>query len=338
MIYITGDMHGQFERIQMHILNMKGYQLNEDDYLIVCGDFAICWETCDIDENNSRWQMRCSIFDSLPFTILWVQGNHENYDMLEKFLPEEWHGGKVRHIIRDKVILLERGQVFEIEGKKFFTFGGAKSHDVQGGIFERSDKHFHQKVALAQKWGLPYRIMRETWWPEELPSKKEMFEGLKNLEKEEYAIDYVITHCCATSLQNEIVKEYDDVYEPDILTDYFEQIEKKLKYKHWYFGHYHRNQHIDEKHTVLYQPIIKLDETGDFSKVPKLGRPKYKKGDIVSYKFINEIKTGVITVVDAYGTFSQREEPSYDIMIQEPKLLHKHIMESLIMDDEIKKG
>ena len=40
---------------------------------------------------------------------------------------------------RDKVILLERGQVFEIDGKTFFTFGGAASHDIQGRILDRED-------------------------------------------------------------------------------------------------------------------------------------------------------------------------------------------------------
>lgn len=48
--------------------------------------------------------------------ILWVQGNHENYDMIEEYPIEEWNGGKVRHIARDKIILLGRGQVFNIEG------------------------------------------------------------------------------------------------------------------------------------------------------------------------------------------------------------------------------
>ena len=51
--------------------------------------------------------------------------------MLEDYQLEEWHGGKVRHILRDQIIYLERGQVFKIEGKKFFTFGGASSHDIQ---------------------------------------------------------------------------------------------------------------------------------------------------------------------------------------------------------------
>ena len=62
--------------------------------------------------------------------------------MIAEYPLEEWHGGKVRHIVRDKVILLERGQIFNIEGKSFFTFGGASSHDMQGGLLDRNDPDF----------------------------------------------------------------------------------------------------------------------------------------------------------------------------------------------------
>lgn len=50
--------------------------------------------------------------------------------MIKEYQLEEWNGGKVRHIVRDKIILLERGQVFNIDDKTFFTFGGASSHDI----------------------------------------------------------------------------------------------------------------------------------------------------------------------------------------------------------------
>lgn len=87
-------------------------------------------------------EFSCKWFSEKKYTLLWIQGNHENYDMIAEYPIEEWHGGKVRHIVRDKVILLERGQVFEIEGKKFFTFGGASSHDIQGGVLDRNDPNF----------------------------------------------------------------------------------------------------------------------------------------------------------------------------------------------------
>lgn len=61
-----------------------------------------------------------------------------------------------------------------------------------------------------------------------------------------------------------------------------------------------------------------------------LGKPKYHYGDVVTFKISDQIKTGLIKIVDAYGTFSQTEEPSYDVMIKEDNCLYKHIRESNI--------
>ena len=48
-----------------------------------------------------------------------------------------------------------------------------------------------------------------------------------------------------------------------------------------------------------------------------LGKPRFKREDLVTFNFniegeIQKID-GVIYIVDAYGTFEQNEEPSYDI-------------------------
>ena len=115
MIYLTGDTHGEFTRFSNHRMEAKELHLTENDYVIVCGDLGLCWA------NDRTFLYNCEFFQGKPYTVLWVQGNHENYDMIAEFAVEEWHGGKVIHIVRDKVILLERGQVFNIEGKKFFT-------------------------------------------------------------------------------------------------------------------------------------------------------------------------------------------------------------------------
>ena len=60
------------------------------------------------------------------------------FDDLNSFPVTMWHGGKV-HKVGNSVIHLMRGQVFRIAEKTFFTFGGAASHDIQGGIFEVKD-------------------------------------------------------------------------------------------------------------------------------------------------------------------------------------------------------
>lgn len=327
MIYITGDTHMEFGRFSAKRMRRTGMELTEKDYIIICGDFGLCWA------KDKTFEYYCRIFAQKPYTILWVQGNHENYDMIAEYPVEEWHGGKVRHIVRDKVILLERGQVFEIDGKTFFTFGGASSHDIQGGILDRNSADFAEKKRLADRSGLSYRILKESWWPQELPTEEEMQEGLRNLDAHHYEVDYVITHCCATSLQNRPDAELVIVQNSDVLTDYLDIIEQKLHYKHWYFGHYHQDKKIDDRHTLLYYAILALDQEESVNEVPILGRPRYTCGDVVRFRWgIDGEKTGTICIVDAHGTFEQNREPSYDILVEEEKCLFKHICESEIIE------
>ena len=254
MIYITGDTHGDFARFSAKRLRRAGMELTQEDYIIICGDFGLCWA------KDKTFEYHCKNFAEKPYTILWVQGNHENYDMIGEYPLEEWHGGKVRHIIRDKVILLERGQVFEIEGKSFFAFGGASSHDIQGGILDRQTVDFAEQKRRADRAHLPYRILQESWWPQELPTEGELQEGLRNLERYHYEVDCVVTHCCGSSLQERLNAGTGRSCAADLLTDYLEILEQKLHYKHWYFGHYHRDCQPDERHTLVYYAILPLEQ------------------------------------------------------------------------------
>ena len=260
MIYITGDCHADFRKFASKQRRKLPFTLSEEDSVIVCGDFGLLWAKDETYEYNLKW------LEALPFRILWIQGNHENFNMIEEYPIEEWNGGKVRHIVRDKVILLERGQVFHIEDKTFFTFGGASSHDIQGGVLDRDDPDYDELRRLADMRGLPYRILNLSWWKQELPGEEELQEGNTNLSKVGYQVDYVITHCAANRIQDVIEDYYfrahgwgRGFYHKDILTNYFEELEDKLNYKHWFFGHYHDEIEIDEKHTLLYQNIVPLD-------------------------------------------------------------------------------
>lgn len=260
MIYITGDTHGDFERFTKYQRQKLPFDLTESDYVIICGDFGLLWEKNGTFQYNLKW------LSGLPFQILWVQGNHENYDMIAEYQMEKWKGGKARHIVRDKIILLERGQIFNIEGKIFFTFGGASSHDIQGGVLDRDSSAYHTDRKKAKKSGLCYRIKHVSWWEQELPSEYEMLEGLRNLELANYQVDYVITHCASNYIEHKLEELHSSLdscrrfYEQNVLTDYFERLEDRLQYKHWFCGHYHKNLRIDEKHTILYEKMIPLSE------------------------------------------------------------------------------
>lgn len=68
--------------------------------------------------------------------------------------------------------------------------------------------------------------------------------------------------------------------------------------------------------------------------IQMLGQPKYKRGDTVSFEMRGEVVAGEVYIVDAYGTFEQNEEPSYDVMIVQDhseKCLVKHVRESWIL-------
>jgi len=260
MIYITGDTHADFWRFSKYERENLRFEITKDDYVIVCGDFGFLWSM------GQKFAYNKQLLESVPFTVLWVQGNHENYDMIKEYDIDEWNGGKVRHIIKDKVILLERGQVFNIEGYRFFTFGGASSHDIQGGVLDLDDPDFEEKRTKARNIGLPYRIKGISWWEEELPTEEEMKVGINNLEKVGYEVDYVISHCGSTRMQNLLESCFSNsrcfrnTYKADILTDYFDDLEDKLKYTMWYCGHYHLDMRVDERHHVLYEEIIPICE------------------------------------------------------------------------------
>lgn len=255
MIYMTGDCHGGFEKLQPR---PWGRMPGAGDTMIVCGDFGLLWSKSMTD----TFEENCRQIENLPFQLLWVAGNHENYHWLYEYPVEKWNGGKVRKILGEKCIYLERGQIFEIEGKKIFTFGGAGSHDIQGGILDIDDPDYQERRREAIHLGLPYRVRNISWWQEELPTKEEMQEAVRNLAAADNQVDYIITHCASTRIQN-LLCVYESSrysYKPDILTDFFDTLEEQVHYKRWYFGHYHQNIRVDEKHILLLEEIVPAED------------------------------------------------------------------------------
>ena len=222
--------------------------MTKRDIVICAGDFGGVWFGDGRDEAALDW------LESLPFTLAFVCGNHENYDALERYPVKDWHGGKV-HRIRSHVLHLMRGQVFELEGYHFFTMGGAKSHDTEDGILEPGAPDFERKLLMLQrKPRARYRINHISWWAQEMPSGEEYAEARKNLAKVDWAVDYVITHCAPTSIA--LMENRHN--EADPLTDFLQEVKERAHYHYWLFGHYHDNRAIDEKHILLWEQIVQV--------------------------------------------------------------------------------
>lgn len=247
MIYITGDTHADFSRFEENKFPIQS-EMTKNDYIIICGDFGGVWNYIVESIYEKHW---LDWLNNKNFTTLFVDGNHENFERLYNYPVEEWHGGKV-HKIRESVIHLMRGEIYDIDNNKFFTFGGARSHDIRDGILNIDE---YEKIYEYRKRGAYFRIRDYSWWDLELPTEEEMQNGIKNLEKANYKVDYIITHCCLTSIQTLL----NPSYKKDILTDYLQGVSEKCEFKKWYFGHYHDYRQVNPQFTLLYENIVPLE-------------------------------------------------------------------------------
>ena len=168
MIYLTGDTHADFRRFDTtNFPNQK--EMTKDDIVIILGDFGGIWEDNLCERYWLHW------LNEKPFTICFVDGNHENYDRYysNEFKVVDFHGGKA-HKIRDSIYHLIRGYIFDFEGKKFFCMGGASSHDVSDGILDVNDfrtvSEFARTYDKMLRQGMRVRANHISWWKEELPS------------------------------------------------------------------------------------------------------------------------------------------------------------------------
>lgn len=227
-IFLTGDIHGDiYPRFNTTKFPWQKF-MTKNDYVIVLGDFGIPW-------NNSKTDnYMLNELKKRPFTTLFIDGNHENFDLLNSYPVETWNGGKV-HKLNDSVYHLMRGQVFTLQGKTFFTFGGASSHDISDGVLDPYDDDFAFKVKQLQKQGkYMWRVNHISWWKEELPSDEECEEGMENLRKHDFHVDYILSHTPPTSVFLQIVSG-----EPDATNKYLQTVKDMTDYKQWYFGHMH---------------------------------------------------------------------------------------------------
>lgn len=258
MIYITGDTHADFSRINKNTIP-DWNQMTHDDYLIICGDFGGIWEMKSNITDRERKNLRK--INSYPFTTLFVDGNHENFDRLNEYPVVDFCDGKA-HKITDNIFHLMRGEYYTIDGHTFWVFGGARSHDISDGILDLDTIPKDKILDTVMEWQYTkrfYRIKGLSWWEQEMPTKEEMVYGKDNLLKHGNKVDYIITHDAPVYVASKMV--YGD-FKSDELSEFLEDISAETTFKKWFFGHYHKNMEFlttDNKlYHCLYEDVIKL--------------------------------------------------------------------------------
>lgn len=267
-VYVTGDTHGDFSRIYDFIALIK-----EPSVIIVAGDFGGVWladkkyipglypsiNDLGREKEKLKLDMLSYALERGKHTLMFVCGNHENFDRLYEFPIKKIFGG-LTHEIRHNIFHMMRGEIFNIADLKIFAFGGAFSHDIDGGVLDFNDHHFITKLSRATESHLPYRIKHISWWEQECPSKEELEKGYEVLNSNPY-FDYVITHQTNMNVEKKMGINYDGKFGYEF-SDFLRAIDVLCDFQCWLFGHYHRVKLVDDKHMCLYDNFVLLTKDG----------------------------------------------------------------------------
>ena len=223
MIYFTGDMHGDPERIGRAALK----PLESGDTLIVCGDFGFIW-------NGSRREEKLlQRLSRLDINVCFIDGTHENFELLSKYPMGLYRGGKA-HKIAPNVFHLMRGQVFEIEGKTIFTFGGGEDPDLE----LKSDEELGGVRP-------------------EVPTREEMLEGVANMERVDFTVDYIVTHEPPANVHAFLMLSQNTTPGVTALGAYFDELSRQATYKKWFFGSLHMDKNISATSVCVFEKLLK---------------------------------------------------------------------------------
>ncbi len=258
MTYIFGDLHGNACG-ELSFLNSKKFpeqrHLTKKDILFQLGDFGYLWYYPEITPLYKKDMNAIGELADKNFTTIIVPGNHENYDLIETFPIIKKFGGKVREIKTKKgsVYIALRGEVYTINGEKYFTFGGAISTDIKDRISKKKWKDSQSNKLRKNR----IKKSKISWWEQEIPSKEEFEYGFQNLKKHNFEIDYILTHTAPISVLKQIMLlDKNKLYDPTAFM--LEKFKNKTKFKKWFFGHIHSNEVIEDKFISHYmkKPLL----------------------------------------------------------------------------------
>ncbi len=248
-VFITGDKHRNFYDLVRAstgaaVYNMFGKQcqLNEGDTVVLLGDSEINYVDEQININAVK-----RFVAEIPFNFFVIHGNHENRASNVKGYEEvNYCGGKaLMQPNYPNIIFAIDGEVYELPDKdgnvlKCMAIGGAYSVDK------------YLRLSYGHKW-----------WSDEQPSpeiKAKVEDKLNTLGRK---IDVIFSHTCPKKfVPRELFLNNPAITRTVIdnsTEEWLDDIEDRLEYKRWYFGHFHGSK-MNSKYRLLFNDFCRLGE------------------------------------------------------------------------------
>ncbi|MEG2174796.1 MAG: metallophosphoesterase [Oscillospiraceae bacterium] len=222
MIYVTGDTHGDLTRFR----KFRRLFGKKRDICIVCGDFGFVWN------GSAHEKSILTRMSRLDCTILFVEGTHDNLDLLADYPEEDFCGGRA-HRVEKNILWLRRGDVFTLEGKTVLALGGSESPDA-----DEREPHI-------------------TWWPQEQPSVEDLQRAFANLAAHDNQVDLIITHQ-HPRIELGLIDCRDERI--SALTAFLGDVNRTVRYGHWYFGCDHLDRSISRRMTAIFEQVVAVGD------------------------------------------------------------------------------
>ena len=249
MIVVTGDKHGQLGPIKEF---SKRLDTSRSDILIILGDAGFNYQVARESEDSLLYVDDGAVafhraLAKIPLTIAVVQGNHECPAWECQGMTEvPFHGGTA-FIRREapNVFYLQNGQVYTFDGKDYLVMGGAHSID---------------KNWLPRRIPVKGRTNRANWFPHEQMTDEEFRKAEEVMEARGNRVHGILSHTCPMSKRpmEVLLKGVKSGDCDDRMEEKFEELAKRFEYEIWYFGHFHADRAIDDRHRVLFDTFEEL--------------------------------------------------------------------------------
>ena len=231
MIYLTGDTHGDIDRIEEFC---QAYETTKEDVMVVLGDAGINYW---LDERDEARKLRLA---ELPITLFCIHGNHEQRpEEVPGYELTEWRGGRVWiQPEYPSLLFAEDGEIYDFDGRRAVAIGGAYS----------VDKYYRLAV------GAP-------WFDTEQPDERIKNRVMSALERAGWRVDYVLSHTVPLSAmpRHAFLPTIDQSLVDNSTEAWLEEIAQKLDYRRWFAGHFHVTWSLD-RFQLLFEDYEELDE------------------------------------------------------------------------------
>lgn len=224
MYFITGDTHRNFEHIEYFC---KKFNTSKSDTMIVLGDAGLnYWQ------NNSDRNLKRKVSE-MPIKFFFIRGNHEirpqdiwSYELVK-------YCGSLAYVEKEfpDLAFAVDGQIYEIDGKKVLTIGGAYS----------IDKDYRLRVG-------------HNWFSNEQLSADEMADISNKYNGE--SVDYILSHTAPDSdvPYYLLPQQFANIPTDKSMELWMDMLKENIEYKKWYCGHYHITYNA-EKTRFMYNDI-----------------------------------------------------------------------------------